>query len=167
MVKNQPANAGDPGKPQLWQYTSNLPDSWASQVPMQYCSSQHRTLPSPPDTTTTGIVSIWLILFTLSLAISLLFPSSILDTYQSGGSSFRVIPVLPFHTYCSWGSQGKDTEVVCHSFLQWRASLVAQLVKNLPAMQETPVRFLGGEDMLEKGIATHSSVLGLPWWLSW
>ena len=31
------------------------------------------------------------------------------------------------------------------------ASLVAQLVKNLPAMQETPVRFLGQEDYLEKG----------------
>ena len=31
------------------------------------------------------------------------------------------------------------------------ASLVAQLVKNLPAMQETPVRFLGQEDPLEKG----------------
>ena len=31
------------------------------------------------------------------------------------------------------------------------SSLVAQLVKNLPAMQETPVRFLGQEDLLEKG----------------
>ena len=30
-------------------------------------------------------------------------------------------------------------------------SLIAQLVKNLPAMQETPVRFLGQEDLLEKG----------------
>ena len=47
------------------------------------------------------------------------------------------------------------------------ASLVAQLVKNLPAMQETLVRFLGGEDPLEKGYATHSSFLGLPWWLRW
>ena len=47
------------------------------------------------------------------------------------------------------------------------ASLVAQLVKNLPAMQETPVQFLGWEDPLEKGYATHSSILGLPWWLSW
>ena len=32
-----------------------------------------------------------------------------------------------------------------------RASLIAQLVKNLPAMQETPVQFLGQEDLLEKG----------------
>ena len=41
-------------------------------------------------------------------------------------------------------------------------SLIAQLVKNLPAMQETPVRFLGQEDPLEKGKATHSSILGFP-----
>ena len=40
-----------------------------------------------------------------------------------------------------------------------RASLVAQLVKNLPAMQETWVQFLGWEDPLEKEMATHSSVL--------
>ena len=39
------------------------------------------------------------------------------------------------------------------------ASLVAQLVKNLPAMQETLDRFLGQEDPLEKGMATHSSIL--------
>ena len=32
-------------------------------------------------------------------------------------------------------------------------------------MQETPVRFLGREDLLEKGQVTHTSVLGLPWWL--
>ena len=40
-------------------------------------------------------------------------------------------------------------------------------VKNPPAMQETPVRFLGQEDPLQKGQATHSSILGLPWWLGW
>ena len=39
------------------------------------------------------------------------------------------------------------------------ASLVAQLVKNLPAMRETWVRSLGWEDPLEKGKATHSSIL--------
>ena len=40
-----------------------------------------------------------------------------------------------------------------------RASLVAQVVKNVPTMQETQVRSLGWEDPLEKGMATHSSVL--------
>ena len=39
--------------------------------------------------------------------------------------------------------------------------------KDLPAMQETPVQFLGQEDPLEKGQATHSSILGLLLWLSW
>ena len=47
-----------------------------------------------------------------------------------------------------------------------QASLVAQLVKNLPAMQENPVQFLGLEESLEKAQATHASIiLGLPWWL--
>ena len=45
------------------------------------------------------------------------------------------------------------------------ASLVAQTVKNLPAMQETRVLSLGQEDPLEKGMATHSSILSwrIPW----
>ena len=41
------------------------------------------------------------------------------------------------------------------------ASLVTQLVKNLPAMQWTPVGFLSQEDLLEKGEATHFSIPGL------
>ena len=40
------------------------------------------------------------------------------------------------------------------------ASLVAQMVKNLPAIQKTWVQPLGQEDPLEKGMATHSSILG-------
>ena len=48
-----------------------------------------------------------------------------------------------------------------------RASFIAQLVENQPTMRETPVRLLGQEDPLEKGEATHSSILGLPFWLSW
>ena len=43
---------------------------------------------------------------------------------------------------------------------EW-ASLVAQLVKNLPAMQEYWVRSLGWEDPLEKGMATHSNFLSI------
>ena len=39
------------------------------------------------------------------------------------------------------------------------------MVKNMPAMQETQVRFLGGEDPLEKRMATHSS--NLAWRISW
>ena len=45
------------------------------------------------------------------------------------------------------------------------ASLIAQLVKNLPTVQETWVLFLGWEDPLKKGKATHSSILAwrIPW----
>ena len=45
------------------------------------------------------------------------------------------------------------------------ASLVAQLVKNPPAMRETWVRSLGQKDPLEEGVATHSSILAwrIPW----
>ena len=42
---------------------------------------------------------------------------------------------------------------------------MAQTVKNLPAMQETQVRFLGQEDPLEKGMAPHSNILA--WRISW
>ena len=48
--------------------------------------------------------------------------------------------------------------------LSW-ASLVAQMVKNLPVMQKNQVQSLGQEDPLEKGMATHSSILAwrIPW----
>ena len=45
------------------------------------------------------------------------------------------------------------------------SSLVAQMVKNLPAMQETQVQSLGWEDLLEKEMATHSSILA--WEITW
>ena len=49
--------------------------------------------------------------------------------------------------------------------LKERASLVAQMVKNLPAMREIRVQSLGWEDFLEEGMAAHSSTLAwrLPW----
>ena len=49
-------------------------------------------------------------------------------------------------------------------FLLW-ASLVAQMVKNLPGMQEIWTRSLGEEDSLEKGMAIHSSIFAwrIPW----
>ena len=42
---------------------------------------------------------------------------------------------------------------------------MAQMVKNPPAVQETWVQFLGWEDLLEEGMATHSSILA--WRISW
>ena len=86
-----------------------------------------------------------------------------------------------------WDSPGKDSGVGGHVLLLsplgslliyvtvaiWgniviqimRAALVAQLVKNPPAVQETQVPFLGQEDPLEKGKATHSSILA--WRIRW
>ena len=51
------------------------------------------------------------------------------------------------------------------STMKFKASLVGQLVKNLPAMQETQVESLGWEDALEKGMATDFSILAwrIPW----
>ena len=50
-------------------------------------------------------------------------------------------------------------------YFVWQASLVAQMVKNQPVMQETWVRSLGWEDALKEGMATHSSILA--WGISW
>ena len=51
-----------------------------------------------------------------------------------------------------------------HNQVNW-ASLVAQLVKNLPAVQKTQVHFLGWEGPLEKEMATHSRIVAwrIPW----
>ena len=55
--------------------------------------------------------------------------------------------------------------MLCHLLPHHRASLVAQMVKRLPAMWETRVQSLGREDPLEKGMATQSSTLAwkIPW----
>ena len=54
--------------------------------------------------------------------------------------------------------------IKCFYAIFW-ASLLAQSVKDLPARQESQVKFLGGEDPLEKEMATQSSILAwrIPW----
>ena len=63
------------------------------------------------------------------------------------------------------GSERSAGEGIGYPLQYSWASLVAQLVKNIPAMQEHWVQFLGREDLLEKGKATHSSILAwrIPW----
>ena len=58
-----------------------------------------------------------------------------------------------------------SAEGIASSLQYSRASLVAQLVKNPPAMQETQARSRGWEDPLEKGKVTHSSIVAwrIPW----
>ena len=50
-------------------------------------------------------------------------------------------------------------------FFQYQASLVAQMVKNVPAVKETQVQTVGWEDPMEKEMAPHSSILAweIPW----
>ena len=57
------------------------------------------------------------------------------------------------------GSRSSSEEGIGYLLQYSWASLLAQPVKNLPAMQETWVRSLGQEDPLEEGMATHSSIL--------
>ena len=54
---------------------------------------------------------------------------------------------------------------MCGITVRYLVSLVAQMIKNLPAMWETQVQSLGWEDLLEEEMATHSSTLAwkIPW----
>ena len=87
---------------------------------------------------------------------------------------------IPFRTHWIYElAEGEPTPLKCCLFLLesrgedvfifsfYLTSLIAQLVKNLPAKQETRVGSLGRGDRLEKGKPTHSSILGLTLWFSW
>ena len=71
--------------------------------------------------------------------------------------------------YIVFPGSSADKESACNagdaSSIPVLASLMAQLVKNPPAMWETWVRSQGWEDPLEKGMAAHSSIL--PWRIPW
>ena len=100
--------------------TSNLP--WfmdlTFQFPMQYCSLQHQTLLLSLVTSTAGyyfcfgsIPSFFLELFLHWSPVAYWAPTDL--------GSFLSVSYYFASSYCSWGSQGKNTEVVCHSLLQW------------------------------------------------
>ena len=69
-------------------------------------------------------------------------------------------PDIANHTHYDTFWVSLETGMLCECLVShtW-ASLVAQAVKNLPAMQETQVWSLSGKDPLEKGMATHSNIL--------
>ena len=56
-------------------------------------------------------------------------------------------------------NKGKGKQHIVWGYMNMWATVVIQMVKNLPAMLETQVRSPGQEDSLEKGMATHSSIL--------
>ena len=93
---------------------------------------------------------IFLMLETVKLLTSPLLQSNHKEPVWSKCDSFRETELH----HCTMGL----------TFWGW-ASLMAQLVKNLPAMRETWVQSIGWEDPLEKGKATHSSILAwrIPW----
>ena len=100
--------------------TSNLHSfmDLAFQIPVQYCSLQHWSLLSPPDTSITGccfcfgsVISFHLELCLCSSPVAYWAPTDL-----------RVHPSVSYlftFSYCSWGSQDKNTEVLCHFLLQW------------------------------------------------
>ena len=112
--------------------TSNFPWFMALtfQVPRQYCSLKHQTLLVSPVTSTTGYsfcFGSFLHSFWSYFSIDLL--------YHIGHLPTRGVPLsVSYHfafSYCSWGSQSKNTEVVCHSLLQW--TTLCQTSPPLPA----------------------------------
>ena len=100
--------------------TSNLP--WfidlTFQVPMQYCSLQHQTLPLLPVTSTTGCCFCFGSISSFFLELFLHWSPAVYWAPTNLGSSSLSVYLFAF-SYCSWGSQGKNTEVVCQSLLQW------------------------------------------------
>ena len=112
---------------------------------------------------TTILISIWFIIDKFRLLLDFILMES--DGLHSlcPNSFIHLCEIHP--CFCTW----MHTMAVCCFLLLWSiplwASLVAQLVKNLPAMQENWFRPLGWEDPLEKGKATHSSMLA--WRIQW
>ena len=100
---------------------------------------------------------LWCIRFFLCAAIRFMRASPIAQLVKNGLQCRR----LQFY---SWAGKILG-EGIGHPLRYSWTSLVAQLVKNPPAMWKTWVRSLGWEDLLDKGGTTHSSILGrtIPW----
>ena len=83
---------------------------------------------------------------------------SCLENPRDGGAWWAVV----YGVAQSWT---RLKQLISSSLLSYGASLVAQTVKRLPTMRETWVQSLGREDLLEKEMATHSSILAwkIPW----
>ena len=101
--------------------------------------------------------------FILSGVISPLISSSILGTYWPG--EFIFVSYLFSFSYCSWGSQGKHTVVVCHSLLQWTT-----FCQNSPP---SPVSWVAPHGMahsfieLDKAVVHVISLISFLWlWFS-
>ena len=85
---------------------------------MQYCSLQHQTLLLSPVTSTTGYCFCFGSIPSFFLELLLHWSPVAYGHLLTWGVPLSVSSHFAF-SYCSWGSQGKNTEVVCHSLLQW------------------------------------------------
>ena len=85
------------------------------------------------------------------------------SSFSAFSPAFKIVIILNFN-YSNRYIEIFHCSLNLHS-LKFKASLVVQIAKNLPAMQETQVWSLGREDPLEKGMATHFSILArrIPW----
>ena len=96
---------------------------------------------------------------------SLFFKTTVLGSQQNWGEGTEISHISPAPRHAPGLSQYHHPPPAWNIHFNWwtyidnQASLIAQLVKNPPVMQETPFQFLGWEDPLEKGTATHSSIL--------
>ena len=107
----------------------------------------------------------------LALRCPLLTPLTGNSNPGPGGPGHRDLPPEAGRATLAASQRPPNPGTLCHGSLfpanlkSFRASLVAQTVKNLPSMQETQAQSRGWEDPLEKGMATHSSILA--WRISW
>ena len=115
------------------------------------------------------VLVFWMLSFkpTFSLSsftfIKRLFRSSLLSAVRVVSSAYLMLLIfLPAIFILACDSSSPAFHMMCSAY---GASLVAQTVKNLPAVQEIRVQSLGQEDPLEKRMAIHSSILAwrIPW----
>ena len=85
---------------------------------MQYCPLQHRTLLLPPATSTTGYCSCFGSIFSFFLELFLHWSPVAYGHLLTWGVHLSLSYLFAF-SYYSWSSRGKNTDVVCHSLLQW------------------------------------------------
>ena len=121
---------------------------------------------------------LWMYLFSISILLFVLYcisPSCLLFFSALFLPYFELIVLfdvlfsplfsLSSNFLCHFSGCFRNYAPLMYPSLPLADSLIGQLVKNLPAMQETQIWFLGGKDPLEKEIATYSSILAwrIPW----
>ena len=127
---------------------------------MQYCSLQHQTLLPLPVTFTTGYCFCFGSIPSFFLELFLHWSPVAYSHLLTWGVSLSVSYHFAF-LFCSWGSQGKNTEVVCHSLLQW--TTFCQTTPPWPARLGWPHRAWLSFIELDKAVV----LVWLDWLVFW